>query len=301
MPEKRTESYYVKVPGDWEVVESSGVGPFETRIVYRLPDGSKYVWESRRHRKGHRPKGVSGQAADPVPASKKENPWLGVWAPHRISWWVAVLFFIGSALFILGAAVALFSEIPGGAIFTGVSYFAGALVFTTGVYVQLLETINSREYIGAGPREAPTKEFKWFAWQPGRLSFLLAFTLLVGSVLFNVETTLALADEFGWIKITRLIGLTTLAGSVLFVAGTYMQLVETCHEYLCWSPGEISWWVSMLSFLGCAGFLIGSAAGVNVPSPVSFPEPLIVKLFFLLGSILFLVASYLMLPEMFSE
>lgn len=304
MSKKHSESSYLNVPNDWELVESDGVGPFETRMVYRLPDGSEYVWESRRNRKGRGPKEASGQAADSATStreSRKKNPWLEFWAPHRISWWVAILFFVGSALFILGAVAALFPEVFRGSIVVSAFYFVGALVFTIGVYVQLLETINQKSYIGANPYDEPTKRFDWFAWQPGRLSFLEAFVLLVGSVLFNVETTLALAERLGWIEITYLIGLTSLTGSVLFVAGTYMQLVEVCHEYLCWRPHEISWWVAVLSFLGCVGYLVGSVIGLDVPGLVSASEPLIVKLSFLQGSVFFAVASYLMLPEMFSE
>ena len=304
MSGKRSERSYVNVPNDWELVESDGVGPFETRMVYRLPDGSEYVWESRRNRKGRGAKEASNQATEAATftqESRKENPWLELWAPHRISWWVAVLFFAGSALFILGAVAALFPEVVRGSIFVSAFYFVGVLVFTIGVYVQLLETINQKSYIGTNPQDEPTKRFDWFAWQPGRLSFLEAFVLLIGSVLFNIETTLALAERLSWIEITYLIGLTSLTGSVLFVAGTYVQLVEVCHEYLCWRPHEISWWVAVLSFLGCVGYLVGSAIGLDVPGLVSPSEPLLVKLSFLQGSVFFAVASYLMLPEMFSE
>ncbi len=185
---------------------------------------------------------------------------------------------------------------------TSAFYFTGALIFTIGAYVQLLETLNQKSYIDTNPRDEPSKRFAWLAWQPGRLSFLEAFVLLVGSVLFNLETTLALAERLGWVEINYLIGLTSLAGSVLFVAGTYMQLVKVCHKYRCWKPHEISWWwVSSLSFLGCVGYLVGSVIGLDVPGLLSASEPLIVKLSFLQGSVFFVVASYLMLPEMFSE
>ncbi len=303
MSEKRSERSYVNVPNDWELVESDGVGPFETRMVYRLPDESEYVWESRRNRKGRGAKEASGQAesATFTQEPRKENPWLKFWAPHRISWWVTILFFVGSALFILGAVAALFPEIFRGSIDVSAFYFVGALVFTIGVYVQLLEAINQKSYIDTNLRDEPTKKFDWFAWQPGRLSFLEAFVLLVGSALFNIETTLALAERLSWIEITYLIGLTSLTGSVLFVAGTYLQLVEVCHEYLCWRPHEISWWVAVLSFLGCVGYLVGSVIGLDVPGLVSPSEPLLVKLSFLQGSVFFAAASYLMLPEMFTE
>ncbi len=88
---------------------------------------------------------------------------------------------------------------------------------------------------------------------------------------------------------------------MLFVAGTYMQLVEVCHKYLCWKPHEISWRVASLSFLGCVGYLVGSAIGLDVSGLFSASEPLIVKLSFLQESVFFAVLRYLMLPEMFSE
>ena len=57
--EKRSEISYMKIASDWDLLDSNGVGPFETRRVYRLPDGSEYLWESRRNRKGRGTKGAS--------------------------------------------------------------------------------------------------------------------------------------------------------------------------------------------------------------------------------------------------
>lgn len=54
---------------------------------------------------------------------------------------------------------ALLSEIFRGSIIVSAFYFAGALIFTTGVYVQLLETINQKSYISTNPRNEPTKRF----------------------------------------------------------------------------------------------------------------------------------------------
>ena len=62
-------------------------------------------------------------------------------------------------MFILVAVSALLSEIFRGSIIVSAFYFAGALIFTTGVYVQLLETINQKSYISTNPRNEPTKRF----------------------------------------------------------------------------------------------------------------------------------------------
>lgn len=303
--DRHPENGHTRVPDDWELVEKDGAGPFETRAVYRLPDGSTYVWESRRHRKGRGAKDTSGQAAEAAQAfheSVKDNPWLGSWAPRRISWWVAVLFVVGSVLFAVGALASLFPEVLGGVLVADWSYFVGALLYTIGVYLQILEAINFRDYIGAASSDGQEKGFEWFAWQPRRLSFMAPFVLLIGALLFNVETTLALAEGLGLIEVAALlVTWASITGSALFVVATYLQLIETCHGYWCRRPREISWWLVVLYVLGSIGFLVGSAYGIEVLGLASPAEALIVKLSLLVGSVLFLIGSYLMLPEMFSE
>lgn len=57
----------------------------------------------------------------------------------------------------------------------------------------------------------------------------------------------------------------------------------------------------MFSVLGSVGFVVGSVFGFNVPGLSSLAESEVTKWGFLEGSIFFLIGSYLMLPEMFSE
>lgn len=293
-------------PTDWERVESGGAEPFEdSRAVYRLPDGSDYVWEARRHRKGRGPQKATGQAAkaaERAPEAGSENPWLRLYAPHRLAWWVAVNFIVGSALFTLGASGALFSEFFAGegSLAANVSYFTGALLFTVGIYLQLLEGLNSGDYIGL-KRPYNPRGFTWFAWRPRRLEFIAPFILLVGSLLFNVETSLALGSTFGWFSLPTLIGLVSFTGAVGFVVSTYLQLVEVCHSYLGFRPREISWWVAVLNLVGSVGFLVGATFGFDVPGLSSPQESLVTQIGFLTGSALFLAGSYLLLPEMFSD
>lgn len=309
MTEDYVEHDRVTAPEEWEKLDSGGVEGFEdSRAVYRLPDGSEYVWESRRHRKGRGLKEPSGRVAvlqDRSPEAGKSSPWLGGFAPHRISWWVSVVFIVGSALFTLGASASLFSQVFGGEeaakVVADASYFVGALLFTGGIYLQLLEGINSSDYIGLKPPYRPPQEFRWFAWQPRRLEFMAPFLLLIGSLFFNVETTLVIVSALGLAALPVAIGLTSLAGSGLFLAPSYLQMIEVCHRYLCLRPREISWWVTAFFVLGSVGFVVGSVFGFDVPGLSSPAESVVTKIGFLQGSVFFLVGSYLMLPEMFSE
>lgn len=181
------------------------------------------------------------------------------------------------------------------------SYFAVALLFTGGIYLQVLEGINSSDYVGLRKPYNTPREFRWFAWQPRRLEFMAPFLLLIGSLFFNVETTLVILSSLGLATLPVAIGLTSLAGSVLFLGPSYLQMIEVCHRYLCWRPREISWWVTVFFVLGSVGFVVGSVFGFNVPGLSSPAESEVTKWSFLEGSIFFLIGSCLMLPEMFSE
>src|ERR1700727_2814063 len=77
---------YVNLPAGWERVSADGPGPFVTSEVFRRPDGTEVRWQSRAHRKARRAAGGGAEAAD-------HSVW---WRPRSRSWWMAVLFSIGS-------------------------------------------------------------------------------------------------------------------------------------------------------------------------------------------------------------
>jgi len=65
------------------------VGLFITRVVQRLPDGRQLVFHSRRHRKALPPIQVGSDGIE-IRAALVSNPWLQLWAPHRLAWWIAL-------------------------------------------------------------------------------------------------------------------------------------------------------------------------------------------------------------------
>ena len=293
------QSTYVEFPEDWKLVGTEGVDGFTTRVTHQLPDGSIHVWTSRRHRKGRGGKLRRDGVEHSTGSYTRHNPWLEFWAPGRITWWVAVAFVLGSALFILGSAAPLFEEALGERVAEW-SYFIGALIFTGSIYLQVLETINSDPH-PIRAENTPDETFRWFAWQPDRLSFLAVFILLVGSLLFNIETTVALLGIAGGPGISWLLSVPSFVGALLFVVATYMQVAETCHRYWCLKIRGISWWSAALNLVGSVGFLVGAFFGFKGVGLSTSVDGLVNSVAFLQGSVFFLLGSYLLFPEMFSE
>ncbi len=64
------------------------------------------------------------------------------------------------------------------------------------MYLQILEAINADPHPSRA-RHRSDEDFRWFAWQPKRLSYMEAFILFIGSILFNVETGLVLIGVSG--------------------------------------------------------------------------------------------------------
>lgn len=168
------------------------------------------------------------------------------------------------------------------------------------IYLELLEAINSDPH-PKGVWRRSDESFRWFAWRPDQLCFLSIFILLVGTLLFNVETTIAVLGLSINSELSWLLSVPSFLGAILYVIATSMQLMETCHSYLCLKPRSISWWTTVLYVLGSVGFLSGAVFGFDAPGLSTAGDLLIVKLSYLTGAILFLVGSYLMIPAMFSE
>ena len=152
---------HVDFPEDSEILETGGAGNFTTRVEYRRSDGSERTWTSRRHRKGRGTKSRSGEEE-----SYRNSPWLGVWAPGNVSWWIAIGFVVGSVLFALGAISSLwfpaFMDTELAARIADWAYFIGATVFTLATYLQVLETINSDPHPERAERRSD-ESFRWFA------------------------------------------------------------------------------------------------------------------------------------------
>lgn len=279
-------SIHPRFPAHWRRIESAGLGPFVSRMVFRLPGGVVRVWESRRHRKRRTDTGRSQLRRM-------------LWSPAALEWWIAVLFTIGSAIFALGGLAGLGPAIVPGlssnATWTNEFFFAGSIFFTAAAYLQWLESINADRKLDG------SIAFRWFSWWPRRIGWLASFVQLVGTILFNLNTVDAMLPDLGWFRQDLLIWTPDIVGSVCFMVASQLAVQELCHGWWCWSPGSISWWVVATNWLGSVAFLI-SALLALVPHGGDGPvDAWWSTCMTFAGAICFLAGSLLLLPEAVSE
>lgn len=313
---QRGGRYGPSVPDDWQRIASGGPGPFVTWATYRLPDGSHYTWQARAHRKGAGPRTLYADRAglrttasgEPAPTG---SPWRQFWAPQRLAWWVAMLFIAGTAFFVIGAAGSLMPSLFGGqnpmSIFSESCYFAGATLFTIGSYGHLLEGLNADDHLGPNqPSPTAPARFHWFVthWSDlTRLEILIPLVFLIGSLIFNYETTASLGSVLGLIPRLALWD-TSLIGSIIFLLAGVLVYLEAGDRCFSVRDRSIYGWIGVLFVVGGIGFVIGCLPGVGAPG---FPTakagsgPTIIKVGFLIGGIAYLIGSYLMLPELFTQ
>lgn len=298
-------------PSCGAAVRAAGSGqPTRVETDHSRADPDAHVEHDGEQRLGRRGRGRVPEHGEHLPVSRSarihqnpqdrargrgRSPWLRLWAPRSLSYWMALGYVVGSALFVLGAATAAFRGLG---LLADTVYFVGAQLFVVAVYVHLLSVLNGDD---PGPHGARLRRFAWVGWRPRSVSFLVAAFFLAGAVLFSVETTVVFGESLSWWTTSHVAGPASLVGSVLFVAGGACQVREACGRWFCLRPQGIGWWSALLVGVGCVAFLVGSVAGLNVPGLSSFGEPTVVHLAFLTGSALFLVGSYLIIPETFSR
>jgi hypothetical protein len=274
-----------------ELIESKGPGPFTTRRIYRLADGSRFVWKSRRHRK-RLPERKPGE----------EAPWSTVllrslWMPWHMSWWIGVVFAVGSSLFALGSLLCLEPSLARAWSFDtseiNATFFTGSIPFTTAAYLQLFQDANVSD--PSDPASHTSHHPVWFGWHPRNIGWLSCALQFAGTLLFNLNTFDGMQPEMDWLQQDLKVWAPDLAGSVLFLASGYLAFAETCHRYWSWEPTSISWWVTFVNLMGCVAFMV--SAVLAFVSPHSPGPALSSVAFTLIGAICFLTGSLLMLPE----
>jgi hypothetical protein len=139
------------------------LGFFFTRLVEHLPDGGQRISHSRWHRKGLPPIELASDGTA-VQVAPTRNPWLQLWVPRKLAWWIAILFVIGSACFAIASFAANWpqycpSALAHGSVVNSV-YFVGSIFFTAAAGLQLPDDPGAgrcrevaRSTVPAGRRE----------------------------------------------------------------------------------------------------------------------------------------------------
>jgi len=266
----------VHVPEDWLADERSKVGPFVTREAYRLEDGSRREWSSRRHRKGQ----------------ERLSDRTVFWQPRTLGWWIAVLFAAGSFLFALGVVPSYASAV--GAVADAWTFFVGSLFFTSAGYLQFVQAINAPPDPGGTERIA----LRLFAWQPHRIDFWACGIQSLGTLWFNWSTFAATRSALDAEQAHRMIWRPDLLGSIAFIVASWLAWAEVCHGWFAWRPRDISWCIVAANLGGSIAFLISAFAAYIDPETGTVWRLPLANLGTFVGAVGFFVGAVLLIPEM---
>lgn len=266
----------LRVPKTWLAEERSKAGPFVTREAYRLDDGSRREWSSRRHRKGH----------------ERLTHRTVVWQPRALGWWIAVLFAIGSVLFALGVVPSYASAV--GARRDAWTFFVGSLFFTSAGSLQFVQAINAPPDPG-GTERMP---FRLFAWQPQRIDFWACGIQSLGTLWFNWSTFAATRSALDAEQAHKMIWRPDMLGSIAFIVASVLAWGEVCHGWFAWRPRDVSWWIVAANLAGSIAFLISAFAAYIDPQTGTVWRLPLANLGTFVGAVGFFVGALLLIPEM---
>ncbi|HQR27388.1 MAG TPA: YrhK family protein [Nocardioides sp.] len=245
----------VAVPPDATEVETSGPRPFLTAVSYRTADGRQVRWAAREHRRVH--------------------------GEHRgLTWWIGLLFAVGSVCFVLGPVPAYLDAV--GARATALTYFVGSLFFTTAAYLSFLQVVRT-----AGHR--------WLGWEPSVMGFWATAVQLVGTLYFNVMTFASLFS-LDTEQAQRIIWRPDAIGSVCFLVSSVIAFAEAGHRWFSWRPGRRDWHITALNLWGSVFFGISAVGGFILPDDSLYNARWANGGTFL-GAVCFLVAAILTMLE----
>ncbi|HSE71821.1 MAG TPA: hypothetical protein VLA97_13755 [Nocardioidaceae bacterium] len=255
-------------------------GRFTTAVTFEHQDGRRLEWSSRRHRKhASRLSRIRPQ---------RENLW---WAPHRASWWIAVLFVIGSTCFLVAPLPAFLAAVGGST--DALVFFVGSIFFTSAATLQWLETINT----DPGPTSSSEGAVRVLAWEPRRIDWWSSGVQLVGTLFFNVTTFRALSVGVDAASYDRVVWRPDALGSVCFLASGCLAYLEVTGGPGRLPPRTLEGALVTVNLLGCVAFAVSAAAAFVVPATGDPVDVAVANAATSLGALAFLVGALLLLPE----
>jgi hypothetical protein len=260
-------------PAGWVETARRRVGPFTTHVAYRTPDGEQVEWGSRSHRKRRSLLSRADVAG---------RVW---WAPRRASWWIAVLFAIGSACFFVGPFPGFVALV--GSKVDGIVFFVGSIFFTSAAALQWLETINA----DPGPVQ-PRRRFRALSWEPRRIDWWASGIQLAGTLFFNVNTWHAMQTGLDAQSYDALVWTPDIRGCACFLVASWLAYAEVGGR-----ARTLGWWIAALNLLGSVFFAVSAVAAYWVPDEGSVLDLAAANLFTALGGLCFLAGAVLLLPE----
>ena len=261
------------------MVERRAVRPFTTRVEYRDAAGERRVWSSRFQRK---------HASLLSRADDRGSKW---WAPHRASWWIGVLFAIGSVCFMVGPFPG-FIQLVGSAA-DGTVFFVGSVFFTSAALIQYLEAANADRDL-SGKR---SHRMRLLTFEPHRIDWWATTIQLAGTVFFNISTYDALSTNLSTAQENRLIWAPDVFGCACFLIASALAYGEVAGARAAGARRSTDWWIGVVNLGGSVAFAIAGVASYFVPDTGDILNLAAANFTTVIGALGFLTGALLMLVE----
>jgi hypothetical protein len=195
------------------------------------------------------------------------------WAPRRATWWVGVLFAIGSACFLVGPFPG-FVELVGSEV-DSLVFFVGSIFFTAAATLQLLGT----GIAGRG--------LDWWS----------SAVQVAGTIFFNISTFDALQRALDTTQYNRLVWAPDAFGSICFLVSGYLAYFAVCGRPFSRPRRTREWWIAAINLLGCVAFGVSAVASYVIPATGSAVDLARANATTSFGALCFLIGAVLLLPE----
>ncbi|KXT15441.1 hypothetical protein AC579_10600 [Pseudocercospora musae] len=275
-----------------------------------LPADLDYKWTSRDNRKGRHTLVVTQAALDEkrIAIPPRSGSWRAIRTGIKrmvtvgpltnISWWVAIIFTIGSVLWILSATFNLFGDdglkLYGG----GITAFIGSVVFVIGNVFLFLESFNDNRVGCFGWEVQPVadrnlnkdgnekvswklrpvgpnckhehhhrSEVKSWVWLPKyEIGFIAAAIQVVSALIFFISGFASIPGIFDHLTTPLKYGLywvPKLLASCGFVAAGLLYTIETQKKWWKPAPRSLGWHIGLSKTIGAMGFLLLTCFGLK--------------------------------------
>jgi hypothetical protein len=205
------------------------------------------------------------------------------WAPRRASWWIGVLFSIGSLCFFVGPLPG-FVQLVGSAA-DGTVFFVGSLFFTSAALLQHLQAANA---------DRGQRRFRLITFEPRRTDWWATLIQLVGTVYFNIDTYRAMAHSFDTSQVDRLVWAPEALGSICFLISGLLAYREVRGGRVVKRTRE--WRIAIVNLAGCVLFGLSTIASYVVPATGDVLALAAANVATSLGALCFLIGAVMLLP-----
>jgi hypothetical protein len=182
------------------------------------------------------------------------------------TWWVAVLFMLGSACFAVGSAP-FYAELVRPEV-VGMTFFAGSVLFTAAALLQFAQTLRA-----------------------DRLGWWAAGVQLVGTVFFNITTFTAMNDALTTEQEDIRVWAPDALGSICFLVASALALAAVQGRR------DTAWRIAVWNMTGSVFFGIAAVASWIVPDTGELLNTEATNAFTFLGAACFFVGAWRLRPQ----